>query len=101
MLCIEARLPLTREGMAHGSADKTELNVTRPQVNAKNISFDVILNIDLCFSYCASPIAVVARSKVRNVFTRSNTGIIGSNPTLGMDVCVYSVFVLGSGLATC
>jgi hypothetical protein len=25
---------------------------------------------------------------------------VGSNPTRGMDVCVYSVFVLGSGLAT-
>jgi hypothetical protein len=35
-----------------------------------------------------------------NVFARSNTGIVGSNSTEGMDVCVYSVFVLGSGLAT-
>jgi hypothetical protein len=25
---------------------------------------------------------------------------MGSNPTQGMGVCVYSVFVLGSGLAT-
>jgi hypothetical protein len=46
------------------------------------------------------PITVAARSKTRNVFTRSNTGIVGSNPTHGMDVCVYSVFVLGSVLAT-
>jgi hypothetical protein len=29
----------------------------------------------------------------------SSTGIVGSNPTKGMDVCVYCVFVLGSGLA--
>jgi hypothetical protein len=29
----------------------------------------------------------------------SKPGIVGSNPTQGMDVCVYSVFVLGSGLA--
>jgi hypothetical protein len=28
------------------------------------------------------------------VFARSNTGIVGSNPPRGMDVCVYSVFVL-------
>jgi hypothetical protein len=38
-----------------------------------------------------------------NVFARLNTGIVGSNPARGMDVCVYSVFVLscvGSGLAT-
>jgi hypothetical protein len=46
------------------------------------------------------PITVAARSNAWNVFARSNTGIVGSNPTQGMDVCVYSVFVLGSGLAT-
>jgi hypothetical protein len=48
------------------------------------------------------PIAVVAPSKAWNDFTRSNTGIVGSNPTWGMDVCVYSVFALfsiGSGFA--
>jgi hypothetical protein len=42
---------------------------------------------------------------VRNIFARWNTGIVGSNLTQGMDVCmcVYSVFVLScacSGLAT-
>jgi hypothetical protein len=38
---------------------------------------------------------VAARSKARTVFVRSNAGIVGSNPTQGMDVCVcvYSVFV--------
>jgi hypothetical protein len=34
------------------------------------------------------PIAVAALSKVRTVFVRSNAGIVGSNPTQGMDVCV-------------
>jgi hypothetical protein len=29
-------------------------------------------------------------------FARSNTEIVGSNPTRGMNVCIYSVFVLGS-----
>jgi hypothetical protein len=46
---------------------------------------------------------VAARSKARNVFARSNAGIVGSNPTQGMNVCVYYVFVLfcvGSGLAS-
>jgi hypothetical protein len=38
--------------------------------------------------------------KARNIFARSNSGIVGSNPSQGMDVCVYSVFVLGSGLAS-
>jgi hypothetical protein len=39
----------------------------------------------------------------RNVFVLSDTEIVGSNPTRGLDVCVCSVFLLpcvGSGLAT-
>jgi hypothetical protein len=48
---------------------------------------------------------LAARSEAWTVFARSNAGIVGSNPTQGMDVCVYvySVFVIlpvGSGLAT-
>jgi hypothetical protein len=34
------------------------------------------------------PITVVARSKAWTVLARLNTGIVGSNPTRGMDVCV-------------
>jgi hypothetical protein len=50
------------------------------------------------------PITVAATSKAWIVFARSNTGIVHSNPTRGVDVCVcvYSVCVvlfLGSGLA--
>jgi hypothetical protein len=42
-----------------------------------------------------SPITVAARSKAWTLFARSNPGIMGSNPTQGMDVCVrFSVFVL-------
>jgi hypothetical protein len=33
-------------------------------------------------------ITVAAQSKAWTVFARSNTGIMGSNPTWGMDVCV-------------
>jgi hypothetical protein len=42
------------------------------------------------------PITVAARSKVWTAFARWNAGIVGSNPTQSMDVCmcVYSVFVL-------
>jgi hypothetical protein len=51
-----------------------------------------------------SPITVAARSKAWAVFARSNTGIVGSNPTQGMDVCVrlfcVCVLCIGSGLAT-
>jgi hypothetical protein len=46
------------------------------------------------------PITVAARSKAWTVFTSPNTGIVGSNPTQAWtSVFVYSVFVLGSGLA--
>jgi hypothetical protein len=34
------------------------------------------------------PVTVTARSKVWTVFARSNAGIMGSNPTRGMDICV-------------
>jgi hypothetical protein len=34
------------------------------------------------------PITVAARSQAWTVFVRSNTVIVGSNPTRGMDVCV-------------
>jgi hypothetical protein len=36
---------------------------------------------------------VAARPNALTVFAPSNAGIVGSNPTRGMDVCVYSVFV--------
>jgi hypothetical protein len=48
------------------------------------------------YVYIQLPIRVAARSKTSTVFARSNAGIVGSNPTQGMDVCivcVYSVFV--------
>jgi hypothetical protein len=51
------------------------------------------------------PITVAEQSKAWTVFFRSNTGIVGSNLTQGMDVCVplFCVCVIlcvGSGLAT-
>jgi hypothetical protein len=39
------------------------------------------------------PITVAARSKFRTVFACSDTGVVSSNPTRGMDICVHSVFV--------
>jgi hypothetical protein len=39
------------------------------------------------------PDTVAARSKARTVFVRSDAGIMGSNPTQGIDVCVYA-FIL-------
>jgi hypothetical protein len=48
---------------------------------------------------------MAVRSKEQNVFTRSNSGIVGSNLTQGMAVCVRLLCVcvvlcVGSGLAT-
>jgi hypothetical protein len=53
----------------------------------------------------APPITVAAWSKVWTVSARSNTGIVCSNPTRGMDVrarlfCVCNVLCVGSGLVT-
>jgi hypothetical protein len=51
------------------------------------------------------PITVAARSKARNVFARSNAGIVGANPTRGMDVCVRlfsvsAVLYVGRGVSS-
>jgi len=53
--------------------------------------------LPLYFYYCIflTPILTAARSKTLTVFGRSNPGIVGLNPTQGMDVCPrFSVFVL-------
>jgi hypothetical protein len=41
------------------------------------------------FNAFSSPITVAARSKAWTVFARSNTEIVVSNPTRGMDVCAF------------
>jgi hypothetical protein len=52
------------------------------------------------------PITAAARSKAWNAFARSTTGIVGSNPIRGMDVCLCVCVVLCrwrpcDGLSTC
>jgi hypothetical protein len=46
------------------------------------------------FSYYSVPNTLAARSEAWNVFPRSDTRVVGSNTTRGMDVCSSSVFVL-------
>jgi hypothetical protein len=46
------------------------------------------------------PNTAAAWSKALIVFARSDAGIVGSNPTEIMDVCVYVVLFIDSGLAT-
>jgi hypothetical protein len=62
-----------------------------------------IVGITTCISRV--PITVAAPSKAWTVFARSNAGIVGSNLTQGMDVCVRlfcvcAVLCVGSGLTT-
>jgi hypothetical protein len=57
------------------------------------------------FSAVNRPITVAERSEAWTVFARSNTAILSSNPTRGMDVfgrlfCIYVVLCADSGLAT-
>jgi hypothetical protein len=65
-----------------------------------------VWNIVAYCSVCViiEPITVASRSKAWTIFARSNAGIVGSNPTQGMDVCVslfcvYVVLCAGRGLA--
>jgi hypothetical protein len=50
---------------------------------------------NLCTLFLTKPITVGPRSKARTAFPCSSAGIVGSNPTQGMDVCVCicSVFL--------
>jgi hypothetical protein len=62
------------------------------------------MTIDYCYQE-SMPITVAVQSKAWTVFVCSNAGVVGSNPSLGMYVCVLlfcACFVLcvGSGLAT-
>jgi hypothetical protein len=41
---------------------------------------------------CSLPVTVVEQSKACTVFARSEAGIVGSNPTQGMDVCMCVFF---------
>jgi hypothetical protein len=63
--------------------------------NVNQYYFTVTLKCNICVRMVSPPITVAAQSKACTVFDRSKAGIMGSNSTLGMDVCdVYSVFVL-------
>jgi hypothetical protein len=44
--------------------------------------------------YAYMPVTVAARSKALTVFARLKAGIVGSNPTHGMDACAFILFVL-------
>jgi hypothetical protein len=41
----------------------------------------------MAYLFLVRPVPVAERSEARTVLGRLNTGIVGSNPTRGMDVC--------------
>jgi hypothetical protein len=49
----------------------------------------LFLFIRFFFVVCLLPITVAAQSTAWTVFASSNTGIVTSNPTRGMDVCAF------------
>jgi hypothetical protein len=56
--------------------------------------------------YMQAPITAAVQSEAWTVFVGFNAGIMGSNPTRGMYVCVRFfcacvVLCVGSGIATC
>jgi hypothetical protein len=53
----------------------------------------------LSLKWVTLPITVAARFEARTVFARSNIGIVCSNPTQDMNVCVCVVLSADSGLA--
>jgi hypothetical protein len=70
---------------------------TRTGFNALGSDWVTLGYGNVRLSYFVLGYIVAARSKAWTVFARSDAGIVGSNPTQGMDVCivcVYSVFLL-------
>jgi hypothetical protein len=80
---------------AVGSQRLTAWATARPWTEYKEFFFEHCVSEKmgrLIFgSLNRKPIAVAARPTAWTVFARSNAGIVSSNPTQGMDVCVYSV----------
>jgi hypothetical protein len=76
--------------------------LTRRRLNLANNLYIYCVNYTLNQNM---PVTVAARSKAWNVFARSNTRTVGSNPTKGMNVSVrllrvFTVLWAGSDLVT-
>jgi hypothetical protein len=80
-------------------------NVLRPPGRASQFVSNLkrpIISVHFQLKYILKwPITVVARSKARNVVTRLNTGIVGSNPTSRHGrMSAFVLSCVGGGLAT-
>jgi hypothetical protein len=85
------------QDLTYGIECNTEFNIA---VSWHWYAFNEVLYKKNC-----DAITVTSPSKARTVFARSNAGIVGSNPTQGMDICVHLICVcvilcVGSGLET-
>jgi hypothetical protein len=52
----------------------------------------VLCTVSLCALNLLLLVTVTARCKAWAVFARSNAGIVGSNPTQDMDVCIVCIY---------
>jgi hypothetical protein len=84
----------------------TFLSISSWKKKTFSFPFHMLGTVWLCqITEIIPPITLAPRSKIWTLFARSNAGIVGSNPTQGMDVCVrlFSICVVlcvGSDLAT-
>jgi hypothetical protein len=66
---------------------------------AISLKFDRYKSLFMLHLY-SSWITEASRSKAWTVFSRSNTDVVGSNLSLGMDVCVYVFLCVDGSVAT-
>jgi hypothetical protein len=102
---VAAQLAASREGLGSMSD-----SITYPFFRSFYLVTFARLNSVLRATYFVDLVirkdfTVAARSESWTVFARSNTGIVGSNATRGMDICVSlfcvcAVLCVGRGLAT-
>jgi hypothetical protein len=74
-------------------------------VYRENNRNDKLIIIPLNLRYCITEVSIDFQYSDSSGRARSNAGIVGSNPTRGMDVCVRlfcvcAVLCVGSGLTT-
>jgi hypothetical protein len=83
----------------HGVADQRKHSLAVKEI--RRGSSGTFISAYLTKLYQLKLITVAARSNALSVLARSNAGIVSSNPTEGMDVCVVCVYsVCSRGLAT-
>jgi hypothetical protein len=62
---------------------QTLYDVSSPELALRNEKTELVDP-----TYSGLPVTAAARSKAWTVFARSHAGIVGSDPTQGIDVCV-------------